>query len=300
MIRRIGRHFREAFHGLIRHGAMTLSSAAAISLALLFVGIFILISQNIRDITYSIEESVQIHVKIDRNYETQDQINILQIQITEIPGIKEVIFSSKDQELDSLIESFGEDGQIFESYRGESNPLRHAFLVDVIDGNLIERVALAIERIAGVETVRYGGAKTVELMNMLDSVRNWGYILVIGLIVIAVFLISNTIKLSIASRRDEIAIMRTVGAKNGFIRMPFLIEGMVIGILGSIMPIGITVGGYFYLYELLGGFLISQMFVLHPPLPLLYYIGTALVILAMIVGMMGSFVSVTKHLRWKR
>jgi cell division transport system permease protein len=113
-------------------------------------------------------------------------------------------------------------------------------------------------------------------------------------------LISNTIKLSISSRIKEIAIMRTVGAKNGFIRMPFVIEGILIGLMGSILPILVATVGYIYLYEALGGVFLAQMFVLQSPYPLVYYTAGILAGIAVVVGLIGSFVSVTRYLRWQR
>ena len=94
--------------------------------------------------------------------------------------------------------------------------------------------------------------------------------------------------------------MRTVGAKNGFIRMPFVIEGVLIGILGSILPILVATVGYIYLYEALGGVFLAQMFVLQSPYPLIYYTAGILVGIAIVVGLIGSFVSVTRYLRWQR
>ncbi|MDP2814729.1 MAG: permease-like cell division protein FtsX [Erysipelotrichaceae bacterium] len=294
------RHFKEAFLGLVRHGAMTVSSASAVAYALLFVGIFIILSINIEQITYSVEESVQIHVKVNEEFNKEEPLGIIYTQISEIVGVLDVEYSSKDEELDKLVATYGEDGKIFESYRGVGNPLRAAYLVKTNEGSDIEAVAESIRLIAGVEKVSYGGTGTVQLMNMLDYIRSVGYILVIGLSIVAVFLISNTINASICSRINEISIMRTVGAKNGFIRMPYVIEGILIGILGSIFPILVATMGYIYLYEALGGVFLAQMFVLQSPFPLVYYTAGILVGIAVFVGLIGSFVSVTRYLRWQR
>lgn len=294
------RHFKEAFLGLIRHGAMTVSSASAVAYALLFVGIFIILSINIEQITYSVEESVQIHVKVNEEFNKEEPLGIIYTQISEIVGVLDVEYSSKDEELDKLVATYGEDGKIFESYRGVGNPLRAAYLVKTTEGSDIEAVAESIRLITGVEKVSYGGTGTVQLMNMLDYIRSVGYILVIGLSIVAVFLISNTINASICSRLNEISIMRTVGAKNGFIRMPYVIEGILIGILGSIFPIMVATLGYIYLYEALGGVFLAQMFVLQSPFPLVYYTAGILVGIAVFVGLIGSFVSVTRYLRWQR
>lgn len=294
------RHFKEAFLGLIRHGAMTVSSASAVAYALLFVGIFIILSINIEQITYSVEESVQIHVKVNEEFNKEEPLGIIFTQISEVVGVLDVEYSSKDEELDKLVATYGEDGKIFESYRGVGNPLRAAYLVKTIEGSNIEEIAESIRLITGIEKVSYGGTGTVQLMNMLDYIRTVGYILVVGLSIVAIFLISNTINASICSRINEISIMRTVGAKNGFIRMPYVIEGILIGILGSVFPVLVATLGYIYLYDALGGIFLAQMFVLQSPFPLVYYTAGVLVGIAVFVGLIGSFVSVTRYLRWQR
>ena len=118
--------------------------------------------------------------------------------------------------------------------------------------------------------------------------------------ILAIFLIANTIKLTIYARSNEIAIMRDVGATNGFIRAPFVVEGMIIGALGAIIPILFTVFGYIFLYDKLGGVLFSEMFKLTPPHPFVLQLSLILLGIGMVVGLIGSFMSVTKYLRWKR
>ena len=138
------------------------------------------------------------------------------------------------------------------------------------------------------------------LVRAMDGIRIAGGIFVIALSVLAIFLISNTIKSAIYSRNNEISIMRNVGATNGFIKMPFMIEGMVIGMIGAIVPILITLFGYSYLYNALNGVLLISMFKMQPVIPFAIYVSVALLATGMIVGMLGSFFAVNKYLRWKR
>lgn len=299
-MRRIFRHIKEAFTGLFRHLAMTLSSISTITITLLFVGLFLLITFNVERFTFAVEESVNIHVKINPNFEDEASVNSLGVNIRSISGVSSATFSSKDDELDAMIESFGEQGSIFESYRGEDNPLRMAYLVEIVEGADIETVAVAIRGFEAVEAVAYGGVQVVELFSLLENTRQFVYILVTGLGLIAIFLIANTIKLSIASRGLEISIMRTVGATNRFIRTPFLIEGVLIGIFGSILPIGLVSFGYVWIYDVMGGQFVSPMFALVQPFPFVYYVSAAMLLIAIIVGLSGSGISVGKHLRWKR
>ncbi|MBS3987904.1 MAG: permease-like cell division protein FtsX [Erysipelothrix sp.] len=297
---RILRHLKEAFIGLIRHMAMTLSSISTITITLLFVGLFLVITLNIEQFTYAVEGSVNIHVKIDPRYEDDASVNTLGVSIRSLVGVKTATFSSKDNELDEMIASFGESGVIFESYRGPDNPLRMAYLVEIEDGVDIEVVASSIRNLEGVEAVAYGGVRVIELLALLENIRQFVYILVAGLGLIAIFLIANTIKLSIASRSLEIQIMRTVGATNGFIRIPFLFEGILIGLFGSIFPIALIAFGYIWLFDTMGGQFVTPMFALVQPFPFVYYVSSVMVLIAITVGLFGSGLSVGKHLRWKR
>ena len=187
----------------------------------------------------------------------------------------------------------------FEPFK-DSNPMHDAFYVETTSGSNIEAIAEEISNIEGVYKVNYGGDSAVSLISALRTIRNGGWIIALALSLLAIFQIQNTIKLTIMARADEIAIMRNVGAKNSFVRSPFMVEGLIIGALGSIIPIAITYFGYNKLYEMTGGHLISNMFSLIVPDPFIYQICGALLIIGMMVGLLGSFLSVTKYLRWKR
>lgn len=293
---RIVRPFKEGFVGLIRHLAMSLSSIMAVMITLTIVSLFVILTVNIQEITQSIEAKVQIHVQINNDVELAD-IGALERSIRAMDGVVEVEFSDKDQELDQFIEAYGEEGEIFEMYRGERNPLRNAFIIEVQDANNIESISKGIERLNGIENVNYGGVNAIKLVDILNSVRDSGFILVGFLGFLALFLIANTIKMSIHSRIHEISIMRTIGATNGFIRAPFVIEGLLIGLIGAIVPVLISIFGYQYLYNALGGILLSNLFVLRPAFPFVYFLSYLLVLLGVTVGLFGSYLSVTRYLR---
>src|SRR5690554_845731 len=131
--------------------AMTLSSISSITVTLLFVSLFLMVSVNVEQFTFGIEETVNIHVKILQTHESQEDLNMIYDQISVINGVEAITFSSKDEELDKFIEPFGEDGEIFDLYRGESNPLRMAYLVDINEASNVEVVSNQIREIEGVE-----------------------------------------------------------------------------------------------------------------------------------------------------
>lgn len=304
MFRMISRHIREGFYGVVRHGAMAVSSASAVTITLCLMSIFFIFSYNVDVIADSIEETLQISVQIDYEYETSEQLNQIKQQIKEIDGVLDMQFVSKEEELQFYIESTSNDEAsraIFEPYMEEGeNPMHHSYYVEVSEGNLIQQVAKSIETIEGVYSVNYGGSAAVMLVGALDSVRYGGMVLCVALSALAIFLIANTIKLTIYNRAKEISIMRSVGATNGYIRAPFVIEGVIIGFLGAIIPVILSVFGYIYLYDKLGGVWLSELLVMVDPNPFVLMLSLLLAGIGMSVGLLGSFFSVTKYLRWKR
>lgn len=299
MINRIMRAFKEGFLGVGRHRAMSFSSASAVTMTLMIVSVFLILSANIRGIVNSIEESVQIHAKISLGTPSEE-IMEMRKAIEKIPGVKMVTFSDKDSELQAFIAAYGDQGALFKMYVGDKNPLRDAFLIETISGEDIAIVAEEVGLMTNIEKVNYGGTGTLLLMESMESIKNGSLVVMAALALLAVLLITNTIDTTINARWDEIFIMRTVGAKNGFIRWPFIIEGMFIGALGAIIPVLITVGGYIYLYDLLDGYLFTRIFALVPTYPFILMLASVLFLLGVFVGMLGSFISVSRKLWWKR
>lgn len=301
MIGRIFRPIKEGFFGVGRHAAMSISSTSAVTITLIIISIFLIFTANVEGFTQSIESTVQISALVDYSVTAQEDLDQLGIAISEIDGVEKVTFSSKADEFQYYIDSFEDEKEreIFEPFR-EDNPMHDAFYVEVSEGKQLNEVAKQIEALPGICKINYGGESAILLVNALSSVRNGGALLVLALSLLAVFLIHNTIKLTILARADEIAIMRNVGASNGFIRAPFVVEGIIIGALGAIIPIGLTVFGYIYLYKITGGIVISNMFKLLPPHPFVLQVSLILLVTGMLVGLLGSYISVTKYLRWKR
>ena len=145
--------------------------------------------------------------------------------------------------------------------------------------------------------VKYGESLASKLVSMLEVIRNACVITVIALILVTIFLISNTIKITIFSRRQEISIMRLVGTSNTVIKLPFLFEGFIIGIIGSIIPVLLTIFGYTFLYDYVGGDLFSQLIVLVNPASIVYITSLVLIIVGGLVGMFGSVSAVRRYLK---
>ena len=298
MFRAFRRHWKEAVNGIRRHWAMSISACFAITLTLALMSVLLLIILNLSQITMDLQDEVKVFVKID-NAVAESDISQIQNRIYAIDGVSEVEYSSKDNELDKLEQEFGESGKMFEIYR-ENNPLSRAFIVSVNQGYSIADISSKVALIDGVTEANFGGATTERYIEGLSKIRNGGAIVILALTALAIFLVSNTIKITIYAREEETAIMRFVGATNGYIRGPFLLEGIFLGILGSIIPIILTIFGYDAFYNMMGGKLITGILQLLPVFPFVGYLSGALVGMGIVVGFVGSLISVNRNLRWKR
>ncbi len=295
-IKNFPKHCKTAFQSIIRNGVMSVSSIFAVMITLILIAVIGVTAINIQDMTYAIEDSLTIYVKMERSVDDKEAAKAQEL-IEEISGVKSVEFSTKDQELDKLIEKQSDDGKsLFESYR-ENNPLGSAYIIEVHDSKKIDTIADQIRDIENVNDVYSGGESTSSLVGTLENVRNFGAIFVIALVIIALFMISNTIKMTITSRQTEISIMRMVGASNWFIRLPYMLEGIFIGIIGAIIPVIMIVFGYDFVYQSIQASL-PAILVLRAPTPFVYEYSLLLVALGSGVGLIGSFLSVRKFLKF--
>jgi Cell division protein len=297
-IRNLPKHIKTAFQNIIRNNVMSFSSVFAVSITLLLVGVISIVAINIQDMTVLVERELTIYVKMER--ETPAEIiPSIEAQILNIENVFRVEHSSKDNELNKLIDSSDETmATIYESYR-ESNPLGDAFIIEVIDGANLSNIKEQVERLDYVRTAQYGGASTDNLINGLKTVRNMGSVSIISLVIVALFMISNTIKITITSRSTEISIMRMVGASNWYIRIPFMIEGLLIGLLGAILPIIIIYFGYTTIYNSMNSTaFVSTLLAIREPNPFLLHCMIVLTTLGSVVGAIGSYFSIKKYLRF--
>ena len=200
--------------------------------------------------------------------------------------------------MNKLIDKQGKDGkELFESYR-EDNPLGSAYEVEAKDPTKLARLAKKIQDIPNVNSVNYGGDSTQSMVTTLNTIQKARSVFIVGLVIVALFMISNTIKITITARSTEISIMRMVGASNWYIRIPFMLEGMLIGLFGAIIPILVLVYGYGALYNYTGGSLMSSMLVLKAPMPFIRDFSFILAGLGAGVGLIGSFVSMRRFLKF--
>ncbi|WP_096226171.1 permease-like cell division protein FtsX [Geobacillus sp. FJAT-46040] len=289
------RHVRESMKSLGRNGWMTFASASAVTVTLLLVGVFFVVMFNINHFAQKVENDVEIRVHIELTADSR-QKNALRRQIEAIPNVKEVRYSSKDEELKRLIKSMGDEGSSFRLFE-QDNPLSDVYVVKAAHPQDTVKIAKQIETLPFVHKVNYGQGTVEKLFDALKVARNVGLVLILGLLFTAMFLISNTIKITIFARRREIEIMRLVGATNGFIRWPFFLEGLWLGMLGALFPIAALSIVYYNVYQVYEQWVSLPFFELLPFSPFMWQLSALLLAIGAGIGVWGSVMSVRKFLK---
>lgn len=291
--RTLGRHLRDALKSLVRNGWMSIASISAVALTLLLVGSFTGILLNVNKLASDIENDVSVKVYIDLATDQANQ-DALKAALEGIPDVESITFSSRDEELDKIVGSYGDE---FNLFGGDANPLYDAFVLNTNKPESTKAVAEAASQLEYVAKVEYGGATADKLFSTIATIRTIGLVIIIGLLLVAVFLISNTIRITIFSRSTEIEIMRLVGAKNAYIRGPFLIEGALIGFIGAVIPTIALVFLYNFIFDVSGAYLAGTNFGLLNPNPFLIYITLLMMGIGIIIGSFGSVFSMRRFLK---
>jgi len=290
------RSIRDSFKGVFRNFSLSLASISCITITLIVVAFSIVLSYNVNNFASSIEKDVTIVAFIENGI-SEEEIENIKDKITLLNNIESVNFDDKKKITEEIMESSDTFRSILENMEEEENPIQNTYLVKVQDINGIKEVADSIKAMDHVTGVKYGEGMIEQLISVFNIVKNISIGAVIALIIVTAFLISNTIKITIFSRRKEIEIMRLVGASNINIKIPFIFEGLILGLLGSIIPILVTVYGYVALYQNFNGQLFSPFIKLTRPEPFVYQVSIVLVLIGMLVGMFGSLRAAKKHLK---
>lgn len=295
-LRILSRNIRDSFKSVFRNFSLSLASISCITITLLVVSISIILSYNVNNFTELVEKDVTIvtFLKVDITEEERQQVYK---QIKKLDNIDTINFDSKVDIANDMMESSEVFKNIMEDWTEEDSPLQDTYLVKVKDIEKIGETAKKIQKIENVGVVKYGEGMVEQLVAVFDVVKNICIGIVSALIVVTAFLIANTIKITIYSRRREIEIMRLVGASNINIKIPFIFEGLFLGILGSIIPIFVTIYAYSTLYDKFEGKLFSPLIKLITPTPFVYIVSLILLVIGILVGMFGSYRAVKKYLK---
>ncbi len=296
LFRMFGRSIRDAYRSVIRNFSLSLASISCITVTLVIVSLFTMASYNVDNFTKLIKRDVTVVVFLDNDI-TPEEINAMETKISQMDNIAKYEFKSKLEIKEQMQSSSDVFDRIMSNWDNKENPLQDTFLIKVIQIEKIKETAAALSALDKVSVVKYGEGMVEKLVFIFSVIEKGTAGLVIGLLIVTAFLIANTIKITIYSRQTEISIMRLVGASNLAIRLPYIIEGLFLGILGSVIPIIITIYGYTIFYGYFEGQLFSPLIRLVSPYPFIYIISLCLLGIGMVVGMWGSARAVRRHLK---
>ncbi len=296
--RAIGRYFRDASKSVIRNFSLSIASISCITITLIVVAASIIISFNVENFADSIRKDVTVVIFLKSDVDETEREKLKDI-IEKTKNVANLTFKSKEETAEETKESIPVLENLIEEWKeNDSNPLLDSYLLKVKDIEQIRETVAQIKKSEYVNNINYGDEIVDQLITVFKIVEKISIGVVVALIIVTAFLITNTIKLAIFSRKREIEIMRLVGASNLSIKIPFIIEGLFIGSLGAIIPIIITIYGYSSLYNFFGGKLFgSSLARLISPMPFVYYSSLLLILIGIIVGMFGSYTAVKKYLK---
>ena len=290
------RNIRDGFKSVGRNLSLSVASISCITITLLIVAIALIVSYNVENITKAAKKDFTIVAFVDTTVE-QEKIVELKTEIESYKNVKTVTHQTKKEIASEMKTSSDELSSIIDTWSDEDNPLYDTLLIKVKDTEKISKTAKEIEKLEQIKEVRYGKGMIESLLTVFKAVEKGMLIAMIALVFVTLFLITNTIKITIFSRKKEIEIMRLVGSSNFSIKQPFVVEGFCLGLLGAIIPIGITLYGYSALYNHFNGQLFSPFVRLVKAEPFIYIVALILLGLGIIVGMYGSYRAVRKYLK---
>ncbi|MFC7439975.1 permease-like cell division protein FtsX [Laceyella putida] len=290
------RHFREAYRGVRRNTWMSFAAISAVAVTLFIFGIFLIFAFNVRYMVAELNKQLVIRASLEESITDQQQGELLK-QIQGVSGVKSAKLVPKEVGIKRMQADWGEDGkELFEGL-DKDNPLPDVIEIEPQDPKAIKQVEEKVEGFRGVAAADSGDQVTDKLVDLSSFTRNIVLVFGLGLAVLAAFLISNTIKLTIIARKREIEIQRLVGASNWFIRWPFFIEGAFIGVVGAIVPTVIVLTLYQVAYTTLGAGEASSVLKMMPLLSLGTYVALSIFALGAAIGTTGSLISVRRFLR---
>lgn len=297
------RHLREGAKSVFRNGWMSVASITSIVVSLFILGVFILLVLNVNALADKADSEVQVSTYLNLNVDEEMRATI-EKDIKAMPEVSSIRFVSKDEGMKELTESLGEEGKdMLEGFNNkDQNPLPDSFVVEVVEPTTVPHLAEKISALnekhpeKPILRVKYGEGTVETLFKITRTVRNIGFIFVGGLGLMSMFLISNTIRVTILARRREIGIMKLVGATNNFIRWPFFVEGALIGFIGSLVTVGVLFLGYSRLQNAVkGDITLAQSLI--PLGDIWMLLGGLILLLGMLIGIWGSTMSIRKFLK---
>lgn len=295
-LRMLTRSIRDAFKSVVRNFSLSLASISCITITLIIVALAIIASFNVDNFTKEIEKDMTIVVFMD-NESTDDNIKDAETRIKKLSNVEKYTYQSKVDVKEQMQSESDVFKAVLDEWDEDESPLKDTLQIKVKDVTKIKDTANKIKNMDHVSVVRYGEGYVDKMVTAFSSIEKVTYGIVVALIVVTIFLIINTIKLTISARHREIEIMRVVGASNISIKIPFIIEGMILGLFGSIVPVLVTTYGYLAFYKHFDGYLFSELIKLITPEPFIYQTSLIIIVIGVLVGMVGSASAVRKYLK---
>ncbi len=283
----------EAFKNIFSNGWMTLASIFTVMASLLVLGVFMVLSLNLNSIVGDLQGDYEIIAVVDDKI-SDDGLSAVCKDIEAIENVNDAALSAKDERMENLKENFGNNADLLDRYK-DDNPLRNWYKITLADLTRSSETIDKISQVDGVVKVIQNETAINNLINIANYIRQFSIWIIVALAIVSIFIIANTIKLTVYTRRKEINIMKFVGATDWFIRWPFIIEGILIGIVGAALSIGLVLLCYNVLLGVvqnLGIIFIS----LKPFSEILSIVLSGSLSLGAVLGGVGSLIAVRKHL----
>ena len=284
---------KETYKSIRRNGFMSFASISTVAVSLLVLGMFLMIFLNTNNLAQYLENQVQVSVYMQDNA-TGQELAAVKEKLTKMPGVVKVTQVSKQQALERFKKRLGDQEQLLNSL-GKENPFPNSFEVQVDNPDRIKVLTPQIGQLPKVETAKFGQEVVEHLFQLTKILRLGGIVLVVFLAMATLFIISNTIRLTVFARRKEVIIMKYVGATDWFIRWPFLLEGMTLGFFGAVVAFVLINSIYASLLDRIHATL--AFLPLLPTSPLLLYVDLFLLAAGTGIGALGSYISLRKFLR---
>ncbi|MEW8996910.1 MAG: permease-like cell division protein FtsX [Thermoanaerobacter sp.] len=292
LFRNLKYFLKEGFSNLARNRLMTIASITSVMAAMLILGLFLVIILNVNSLTNQVESQLELKAFLKDNISEQE-VSQIGNEIKTIPGVTSVVFESKEEALQKFKQQLGDKSYLAEGLE-KDNPLPQSYIIKVKDAGLMKDISNEIKQINGVDKVSYGQDVVDKLLGIIKIIRIVGLSIILILFIISIVIISNTIKLGVFARRREINIMKYIGATDWFIRWPFLIEGIVLGLVGALLSVVILALIYGYMLDI-----INNKLMVFKLLPLEKIAGDIIVyfsIIGAIIGALGSGLSIKRFL----
>ena len=290
----IGYLFREGLKSLWKNRTMTIASVGVLIACLLMTGVAGLLSMNLSSTMTSIEGSNTLTVYLREDVPSLTAVRIGE-ELRQINNIAECTFVPKDDALSGIMQGMDSSSTLFESFTGDNNPLPDAYEISLEDLSLYDQTISAIKAVDGVDRISDYRSVAVRLSSLDRLVRYCSIGIVTILAVVSLFIIVNTVKVTIFSRRMEISIMKSLGATNGFVRMPFIVEGVVIGLLSGAVSATILYFAYDWAVEVV--YALVPWLAIVDIHPYVWFLYGAYLVVGMLFGLLGGTISIGKYLK---